>query len=172
MLVLLDDFAIPLVRFARRTLRVFRADAETDRELEPCRDIAGVGVFHEERYRFFVSFDAAPERMHDLNHEMMHALDSLRTHGVTAAEATRAATVQRRQLETRLQSNDFWMNTIGSYSRLGIPLDKIPAPFPEREVSPAELMAAAKLYLPGDVYIHLTAMPQDSTSYAKHDSAP
>jgi zinc protease len=126
----------------------------------------------DQRYRFFVAFDAAPERMHDLNREMMNVLDSLRTRGVTPAEATRAATVQQRQLQTRLQDNDYWMTTIGNYSRLGIPLDRIPAPYPERVVSPAELMVAAKHYLPGDAYIHLTAMPEDSTSYAKHEPAP
>ena len=123
----------------------------------------------EERYRVLVAFDAAPERMHDLNHEMMNVLDSLRVHGVTAAEATRAATVQQRQLETRLQSNDYWMTAIGGYVRLGIPLDRIPAPYPERRVSPAELAAAARRYTPGDAYIHLTALPEDSSSYAKHD---
>ena len=51
--------------------------------------------------------------MHDLNHEMTNVLDSLRTRGVTPAEATRAATVQQRQLQTRLQDNDYWMATIG-----------------------------------------------------------
>ena len=126
----------------------------------------------DERYRFFVTFDAAPERMHDLNHEMMNVLDSLRTRGVTLAEATRAATVQQRQLQTRLQDNDYWMLTIGNYSRLGIPFDRIPSPYPERVVSPAEIMSAAKLYLPSDAFIHLTAMPEDSSSYAKHDPAP
>jgi len=126
----------------------------------------------DERYRVLVSFDAAPERMHDLNHEMLNALDSLRMRGVTPAEATRAATVQERQLQTRLQDNDYWMATIGNYSRLGIPLDKIPHPYPEHVVSPAELKAAANTYLPSDAFYHLTAMPEDSSSYAKHDPAP
>ena len=126
----------------------------------------------DERYRFLVGFDAAPERMHDLNHEMLNVLDSLRNRGVTPAEATRAATVQQRQLQTRLQDNDYWMATIGNYSRLGIPLDKIPSPYPEHVVSPAELKAAATGYLPNDAYIHFTAMPEDSSSYGKHDPAP
>jgi zinc protease len=133
---------------------------------------SGTLAMPEERYRFLVAFDAAPERMHDLNHEMMNVLDSLRTRGVTTAEAARAATVQTRQLQTRLQDNDYWMTTIGDYARLGIPLDKIPSPYPERVLSSSELMSAAKRYLPSDAYIHLTAMPEDSTSYAKHDAAP
>jgi predicted Zn-dependent peptidase len=120
-----------------------------------------------------IGFDAAPERMHELNRELMNILDSLRSHGVSAAEATRVGTVQRRQLETRLQDNDYWMTTIGTYSRLGIPLDRIPAPYPERAVTPAELEEAAQRYLPNDAYIHLTAMPEDSSSYANpHRESP
>ncbi|HWZ58801.1 MAG TPA: insulinase family protein [Gemmatimonadaceae bacterium] len=126
----------------------------------------------EERYRAVVAFDAAPERMHEMNHAMMQVLDSVRMHGVTAAEASRAATVQHRLLETRLQDNRYWLNVIGIYSRLGIPLDSITHPYPEREVSPAEIQAAANTYMPGDVYIHLTAMPEDSTLYMKGGSAP
>ena len=124
----------------------------------------------DERYRVLIAFDAAPERMHSLNREMLNVLDSLRVRGVTAAEATRAATVQRRQLETRLQDNNYWMNTIGGYTRLGISLNRIPSPYSVRAVTPAELAVAAKRYLPSDVYIHLTAMPEDSSSYAKRDS--
>jgi predicted Zn-dependent peptidase len=119
-----------------------------------------------------VAFDAAPERMHTLNLEMFKVLDTLRTRGVSAGEATRAATVQRRLLESRLQDNGYWMNTIGSYVRLGIPLDKVAAPYSESRVSPKELDAAARQYLPGDTYIHLTAMPEDSSSYAKREGEP
>jgi zinc protease len=126
--------------------------------------------FPEERYRVLIGFDAAPERMHTLNRELMNILDSLRTHPVSEAEATRAATVQRRRLETNLQDDDYWTNKIGDYARLGIPLDRIPEPYPERVVTPAELQETANRYLPSDVYIHVTAMPEDSSSYAKHDS--
>jgi zinc protease len=123
----------------------------------------------DERYRVYFAFDAAPERMHALNREMMDMLDTVRARGVTPAEARRAATVQRRQLETRLQDNGYWMDAIGGYSRLGIPLDRIPSPFDAHGATSAQLSAAAKRYLPENVYIHLTAMPEDS-SYARRDS--
>jgi zinc protease len=124
----------------------------------------------DEHFRVIAAFDAAPERMHQLNVALEHLLDSLRKHGVTEAEATRVATVQRRQLETRLQSNVYWAQTMILYGRLGIPLDRIPSPYPEREVPAAQLQAAAQRYLPADVFMHLTFMPQDSTSYAQGDS--
>lgn len=124
----------------------------------------------DEHFRVMAGFDAAPERMHQLNLALEHLVDTLRTHGVTAAEATRVATVQRRQLETRLQSNAYWTQTMILYRRLGIPLDRIPSPYPEREVPPDQLQAAAQRYLPDDVFLHATFMPQDSTSYAQGDS--
>ncbi|MBX6331388.1 MAG: insulinase family protein [Gemmatimonadaceae bacterium] len=124
----------------------------------------------DEHYRVLIAFDAAPERMHQLNLALMKLLDTVRTKGVTAAEAARAATIQHRQLETRLQSNAYWLNAIVQYHRLGIPLDRIPSPYPEQEVAPAELQAAARQYLPDDVFLHVTMMPEDSTSYA-HDTS-
>ncbi|MBX6330937.1 MAG: insulinase family protein [Gemmatimonadaceae bacterium] len=124
-----------------------------------------------EHFRVLIGFDAAPERMHSLNLELEHLIDTLRVKGVTEAEATRAATIQRRQLETALQSNGYWTDAIVRYHRLGIPLDRIPTPFPERVLTPAELQTAAKQYLPDDVFLHFTAMPADSTSYPHPDSA-
>jgi zinc protease len=124
----------------------------------------------DEHYRVTIAFDAAPERMRALNKELLNILDTLRAQPVTPAEATRAATIQQRQLETRLQSNAYWLNTIVQYQRLGISLDRVPRPYPEPEVTPAELQAAAKQYLPDEVFIHMTLMPKDSTSYTASDS--
>jgi zinc protease len=125
----------------------------------------------EEHYRAFLSFDAAPERMAAMNRETQLILDTVRTRGASAEEVARALTIERRQHETALQSNAFWLNTIGTYERLGIPLDKIPDPYDHQQVTPAELETAAQTYLPSDVYVHLTMMPQDSTLYTQRDTA-
>jgi zinc protease len=123
----------------------------------------------EEHYRVLIGFDAAPERMHKLDLELLHLLDTLRADGASAAEVARAATIQRRQLETALQTNTYWARAIVQYRRLGIPLDRIPHPFPERTLTPAELQTAAKQYLPADVFLHVTLMPSDTTSYPHGD---
>ncbi len=125
----------------------------------------------DEHYRLLVWCDAAPRRMHELNLEVEAILDSLRSQGASAEELARAVAIQRRQLETRLQDDTFWVRAIGLYDRLGIPLDKISDPFGHRDVTPAEFQVAAQHYLPSDVYIHLTAMPTDSTLYTTPDTA-
>jgi zinc protease len=122
-----------------------------------------------EHYRLLIQFDMPPERLDELLDEVDSTLDSLRSHGASAAELARVAGVQRRQLETQLQRNAYWMQAIGLYTRLGLPLDRIPRPY-EAGVTPAELREAAVRYLPPDVFIQLVALPKDSTSYARGDS--
>jgi zinc protease len=124
----------------------------------------------EERYRALLNFVAAPERVRELDRELRHILDSVRANGASPAELARAATIQRRQHETALEDNQYWLTTIGTFARLGIPLDKIPAPYGDRRLTPAELRDAAQRYLPSDVYVHLTAMPKDSTLYTRKDT--
>jgi zinc protease len=116
-----------------------------------------------EHYQLLFAFDAAPERMRAMQREMKSILDAVRDSGATEAELVRAAAVQRRSLEVQLQDNDYWMQRIGLFDRLGIPLDRIPKPYGSEELSPGALQAAATRYMPRDVYIQVTAMPQDST---------
>ena len=116
-----------------------------------------------EHYQVLINFDAAPDRMARMIREMHAILDSVRTNGATPQELSLVATIQRRLLETQLQDNDYWMQRIGVFDRLRIPLDRIVAPYSDRTMTPAELSATARRYLPDDVYIHMVAMPQDST---------
>ena len=125
----------------------------------------------EEHYRALFGFLSAPERERELDRELKHILDTVRTRGASAAEIVRAETIQHRQHETALQDNQYWLNAIGAYHRLGIPLDKIPDPYAHRHVTPDELKTAAERYLPKDVYVHLVAMPQDTALYKHHAEA-
>jgi zinc protease len=116
-----------------------------------------------EHYQLLINFDAAPERMRDMQREMDSILDVMRDSGATEAELARTASAQRRLLEVELQDNDYWMQRIGLFDRLGIPLDRIPKPYGNERLSPGALQAAATRYLPRNVYIQVTAMPRDST---------
>ena len=115
-----------------------------------------------EHYQMLFSFDAAPVRMRAMQREMRAMLDAVRDSGATQAEIDRARRAQRRQLETLLQDNDYWMQRIGLFARLGLPLDRIVDPYDEERVTPGELAAAARRFLPDDVYISITAMPSET----------
>ena len=79
----------------------------------------GVSVVHrtyplpDEHYQVLLHFDAAPERVRELHGELTAILDSVRATGATETELAQMATIQRRLLETQLQSNDYWMSRIG-----------------------------------------------------------
>ncbi len=124
----------------------------------------------EEHYRVLITFDAIPRRMKELNRELDAILDSLRSRGATQDELARASLLQRRQLETQLADDGYWMHTMGVYNRLGIPLDRIPDPYAGSDMTPSEFREAVQRFLPKDVYIHITAMPRDSALYTLPDT--
>src|SRR5690606_36401828 len=129
----------------------------------------GVGVearayrVYDEHFRTLFFFQSAPERMREVSREMLAILDSVRASGATAAELEKVARIQRRQLETALQSNEYWLNQLELYNRLGLPLERIVAPYPADAVTPEELSQAAGRYMPKDTYIHLVVMPKDTS---------
>ena len=115
-----------------------------------------------EHYQVLISFDAAPDRMRSLKRELSAILDAVRDSGATDVELARAETAQRRHLETLLQDNEYWMERIGLFARLGISFDRIVDPYEAGAVTPAELAEAARRFLPDDVYIQITAMPSET----------
>jgi zinc protease len=122
-----------------------------------------------EHYQVMITYDAAPERMDETLDVVAHVLDSLRTEGVSQAELALVSTIGRRTLETRLHTDDYWLGAIQQYDRLGIPLDRIPAPYVKHMTSD-EIRDAARRYLPADAYIQLVYMPQDRDTTADSDS--
>jgi zinc protease len=124
-----------------------------------------------EHYRVRLLFNSAPERMDELDHEMFKLLDSVRTVGATPEELAAQVRIQRRRLETMLQDDRYWLSTMELYHRLGIPLDRIVSPFPEARMTPTELAAVARTYLPKSVYIHMISVPRDSALYTEADSS-
>jgi zinc protease len=148
-----------------------------DRLREQLGGTYGVSTFggtyrlYNEQFRVSITFQSAPERMEELNREMLAIIDSVRASGATAPELARLATVQRRQLETQLQSNVYWLSRMGLFDRLKLPLDRIVEPFTQSSVTPAELSVAAQRYLPKDIYIHVTQMPADTAWRGKQVTA-
>ena len=116
----------------------------------------------EEHYQVLFAFDAAPDRMRSMQREMRRIFEAVRDSGATAEELARVEASERRQLETLLQDNEYWMERIGLFARLGLPFDRIVDPYEANGVTPAELADAARKYLPDDVYISITAMPSDT----------
>ena len=116
-----------------------------------------------EHYRVRAGFMSTPPRMRALWKDFQRLLDSVRTTEVSTGELARALTIGRRQHETDLERNDYWLDQIELFHRLGIPLGRLVQPDGRAAVTPADLKVAAQRYLPPDFYIHLTRMPEDTT---------
>ena len=113
-----------------------------------------------ERFRVQIGFDAAPERNMELRQEMRAILDGVRAEGASETELERVVRYQRRLLETRLQSNRYWLEQMTLHNRLGLPLDRIVSPYPASVIEPGELKEAAAKYLPSDAYYLFAYMPK------------
>jgi zinc protease len=124
----------------------------------------------QEHFRLMVQFDAAPDRMSGMIDTMFAIIDTVRARGATTDELQKIGAMQRRARETALADNHYWLNTIELYDRLGIPFDRIVIPA-RGALTVAEVRAAAREFLPMDAYIHLTAMPKDSTLYTHMERA-
>lgn len=123
----------------------------------------------QEHYRFSINFVAAPERVHGMLDTTFAVLDSVRARGGTEQELHKVTAMLRRGWETSLQENAYWLDRIELFDRLKIPLERIvEAPKP---TTPEEVRLAAQRYLPTMAYYNQVYMPQDSTLYAKSDSA-
>jgi len=123
----------------------------------------------EERYRIQIGFDAAPERNMELRQEMLRIVDDLRENGADEIELEHTARYQHRLLETRLQNNQYWLDQITLYNRLGLPLDRIVSPYPTESVTAAALKETTNRYMPADTYYLFAYMPKREvmTEYKK-----
>ena len=132
-------------------------------ELSGTYGVSVVGQTYElsgERFRVQIGFDAAPERNMELRREMLAVLEGVREEGASEEELERVVRHQRRLLETRLESNRYWLEQLTLYTRLGLPLERVVSPYPLSRITPEELKEAAARYLPSDAYYLFSYMPK------------
>ena len=114
-----------------------------------------------ERYSVRVAFGADPERLDELTEAAFSAIDSLATHGASQDNLAKVKETQRRQRETDLKENGFWMSVLNVYDRndedLRLILDY------DRLVDglTAEAIGeAAALYFDFDNYVEVKLVPE------------
>jgi zinc protease len=78
---------------------------------------AGSNRFPEDSYRLQISFGADPERLEELVSAVFRELERIQEEGPTADELSRVREIQRRERETSLRQNGYWMGQIAGYVR-------------------------------------------------------
>ncbi|NVM56519.1 MAG: insulinase family protein, partial [Desulfobacterales bacterium] len=81
--------------------------------------------YPEERYRFTIHFGCDPERVQELTAVVFEQIDSLKTFGTTVKYLTKVKETQRRERETNLKRNEFWLSIIETYDYHGEALPDI-----------------------------------------------
>lgn len=117
----------------------------------------------EPRAEFLVSiaFGSDPSRVQELTDAVFAEIDSLKKTEPTTEELGKVQEIMRRNLETGLEQNGYWLGQILSYDRQGLPLADIAS---ERSyvdaLTPSAVRAAARRYLDDRQYVLVSLLPE------------
>ena len=102
-----------------------------------------------------------PARVEELTKAVFDQIDSVRTRGASDDLLARVREIARREHETSLRQNGYWLGQIGARVRDGWPLESILS-YPDRvaEVEAGALREAARRYLRNDRYARFTLVPE------------
>ena len=114
-----------------------------------------------ERYSLRVAFGADPERLDELTEAAFSAIDSLAAHGASEENLAKVKETQRRQRETDLRENGFWLSVLNVYDRndedlrLILDYDRL-----VDELTAEAIGEAAALYFDFDNYVEVKLVPE------------
>jgi zinc protease len=110
-----------------------------------------------------VEFGSAPDTVETLVTVVLEETSKLRAGGPTEQEVTNLREMERRELETSMRQNAYWLNSLQTVHLLGWNPLRIAARM-ERAASLTreDVHAAFKKYFPEDRYTVVTLMPEES----------
>jgi zinc protease len=72
------------------------------------------------RFTFTIGFGCAPERVDELVAATLKEIDAVRDHGLGGVYVEKVKETQKRERETALRENDFWVDVLESYDKHGL----------------------------------------------------
>jgi predicted Zn-dependent peptidase len=117
------------------------------------------------RYSITVEFEASPERIDSLADAALAELKRLSTRGPTKQELEKTRIAGTRDLDDKLQDNDYWATELSWHARMGWPLAGITAHQRDAEhLTLAALREACARYLGTAQYARVTMYPKLAAS--------
>ena len=114
-----------------------------------------------ERYSVRIAFGADPERLDELTRATLSAIDSLAAHGASDENLAKVKETQRRERETNLKENGFWMSVLNVYDQNDEDLRLILDYEPLLDGLTSEAIGeAAALYFDFDNYVEVKLVPE------------
>ncbi len=86
---------------------------------------AGAELTVPSSYRITIGFEGSPERMEALSAAALEVLKRLRTTGPTMDELAKTRAALIRDLDGKLEDNDYWADELAWHARMGWPLESI-----------------------------------------------
>jgi zinc protease len=117
--------------------------------------------YPEEEYAVRIGFGSDPERVEELTAAVFAQIDSLVAFGPTPGELDKVREIQRRERETNLEENGYWLGQLVSYDQLGIDFREILTY--ERLIDGLDadmVRQAAERWLRQDNYVLVTLYPE------------
>ncbi|HEX7089512.1 MAG TPA: insulinase family protein [Longimicrobiales bacterium] len=115
----------------------------------------------ERTYAVQITFDAAPDRVEEMQAAVFEEIERLRNRGPTDEEIHQLREEISRELELALKNNSFWLRLITSYDQMERPLAEL-ADYGEDSASSvtAELIHdMSRRYLDASRYVRVTQLP-------------
>jgi zinc protease len=116
----------------------------------------------DERYTLSISFGADPERLDELVAAARHEIERIRTDGPRAQDIQRVRETQRRERETNLRQNGYWLAQLAAYDRGGHDFAEILGYEARIEALTADMVRdAARAWLNFDRYVRVSLFPAE-----------
>jgi zinc protease len=113
------------------------------------------------QYSVTISFGAAPERLDSLASVVFEEIERVKANGPDAATLQKVKETQRREHETSLRRNGYWVSRLVSATLQGIEPDQLAdVPALIDGVTSGSVADAAKRWLLADRYVRVSLMPE------------
>ncbi len=129
---------------------------------------AGVDKYPEQDYTLSVYFGTNPERVEELTGTLMDVLEDVRTNPASEENINKIKEIQRRERETNMKENGWWLGRLRGAVLNDAPLDEWMRYDALVDALDADmLLDAAKKYINMDNYIEVVLYPEETTAAAK-----
>ncbi len=112
-------------------------------------------------YQFTITFGTAPERLEELTQAVFLQIDSLQRFGPSQQDIDKVKETQRRQRETNLRENSYWLGQLVAADLYGLdPRDILTYEQLVDALDVETVQAAARDYLRTDNYVQVSLYPE------------
>ncbi|MFC1725619.1 M16 family metallopeptidase [candidate division KSB1 bacterium] len=116
----------------------------------------------DQEYLMAISFGSDPERVEELTESIFSEIQDVKSSGVSADYITKVKEAQKRNWETNLKKNEFWLSQLAArYKWKQDPENILTYENMFDTINPDLIMNAAKKYINTDNYIKVSLFPED-----------